>query len=115
MLALLTAPALSAAAQAAAEVEHLIAQVRATDCRFHRNGEWHDAPAAADHLARKYRIARFLGREGTAEDFIEKAATRSSVTGEPYRVQCGEAPPRPSAEWLRERLEAFRDRPEAAD
>lgn len=96
------------AAEAVDEIRALIARVAASDCRFFRNGEWHDSEAAADHMARKLRVARFMGRTGTAEDFIEQAGTRSSVSGEPYRVQCGDAKPRASAAWLEQLLRAVR-------
>ncbi|WP_420428170.1 DUF5329 family protein [Algiphilus sp.] len=90
------------------EIRALIEDVAASDCRFYRNGEWHTAEAAAAHLRRKLRIARWMGRSGTAEDFIEQAGSRSSVSGERYRVQCTDEAPRDSADWLRELLRAVR-------
>jgi hypothetical protein len=36
----------------------------------------------------------------TAEDFIEIAATRSSISGKEYVVQCEGDKPRKSAVWL---------------
>jgi hypothetical protein len=53
--------------------------------KFIRNGTDYDAKAAADHLRLK------LGKAGsqvkTAEDFIEGCASRSSVSGEKYRIR----------------------------
>lgn len=102
----LAAPALPA--EPMQEIRALIARVAASDCRFYRNGEWHDAEAAADHLASKLRVARWLGRTGSAEDFIAQAGSQSSISGEPYRVRCGSDEARPSAGWLRELLRAVR-------
>ena len=95
------------------EIRALIDRVAASDCRFYRNGTWHEAEAAAEHLARKLRIARWTGRSGTAEDFIEQAGTRSSMSGEVYRVQCPGTPSRVSSEWLMELLRAVRAAPDA--
>jgi hypothetical protein len=44
----------------------------------------------------------------SAEQFIERAATRSSVSGEAYWVRCGSAPPQLSAVWLGAQLQALR-------
>lgn len=112
-LCALVFPVLAASAEPVEDIRALIARVDASDCRFFRNGEWHDAAAAADHLARKLRVARFLGRTGSAEDFIERAGTRSSVSGEAYRVQCGTGPAQPSAGWLQGLLREVRHGDEA--
>lgn len=102
-----TAPAVRADV-AAREIEALLAGLRASSCRFERNGRWYDGERAAKHLERKYRYAVGRGLTGSAEDFIDGAATRSSFTGRPYRVQCGETTPVPAREWFVALLAAIR-------
>jgi len=68
------------------KINHLIAYIRILkDATFIRNGSEHTAIEAADHLKMK------LGKAGdkikTAEDFIEKIASVSSITGEPYKIK----------------------------
>jgi hypothetical protein len=45
---------------------------------------------------------------GSAEDFINMAATASSASGEEYQVRCRPSPAVPSGEWLLAELERFR-------
>lgn len=94
--------------QADSEIRALVSALGESGCRFQRNGRWHDAGAARDHLQRKYDHARRRGLDGTAEDFIERAGSRSSITGRPYKVACPGQPERPAGEWLRERLARLR-------
>jgi hypothetical protein len=44
----------------------------------------------------------------TAEQFIEKAASASSVSGQPYLVKCGSSAPVESKVWLSEELRNLR-------
>ena len=39
----------------------------------------------------------------TAEQFIDLAASRSSMTGQAYLIKCGSAAPLESGAWLRAR------------
>jgi hypothetical protein len=43
----------------------------------------------------------------SAEQFIERAASSSSTTGQPYLVQCGGGAPVQSGTWLRSQLQAM--------
>jgi hypothetical protein len=52
---------------------------------FIRNGKSYDGAAAADHLRMKRRYGG--SRIKTANDFITNCASRSSMSGEPYRIQ----------------------------
>ena len=87
------------------EIAHLMDFIAASDCRFIRNGRVYDAQTAREHIQRKYDYLR--SRIRTAEDFIRYAASGSSMSGEPYRVACGDRSV-PCAEWLREALARFR-------
>lgn len=108
-LLLVAADAAAALAPAAAqEIDALLARLAASGCQFKRNGSWHDGVAARAHLQRKLDYLKKHDAVASAEQFIERAATRSSVSGEAYWVRCGSAPPQPSAVWLGAQLEALR-------
>jgi hypothetical protein len=109
-LALVAAPWALAAPDATAsrEIDHLLAFVAASECRFVRGGTEHPGPEARDHLMRKLDVARPL--LGTADQFIDYVATGSSITGEDYKVRCG-ARELTSRAWLRVELEQFRKGP----
>jgi hypothetical protein len=100
------------ASEAPREIAALLALLRASPCRFERNGRWYDGDRAADHLQRKldYGIARGHAI-GSTELFIEHAATASSFTGRPYHVQCGEEAKVPSKAWFLARLSTLRNPP----
>lgn len=98
----------AAAAATEREIQGLFAALGDSGCRFQRNGSWYDAATARAHLQRKYTALRKRGTVGSAERFIDLAATRSSMTGTPYAVRCGEAPPVASRTWFLARLAALR-------
>jgi hypothetical protein len=89
-LALLAALAPLAAATPS-EQEHklimaLIARVQGMkNMKFLRNNEAHDAAEAAEHMEAKYK--HFSKEIVTAEDFIDRCASRSELTGKPYMVK----------------------------
>jgi len=89
------------------EVEHLLQFVASRGCIFVRNGDDHDAADAADHLRLKYsRGKRYVG---SAEQFIDRLATESSWSGDPYTVTC-EGKTQTSAQWLHRALAGYRQR-----
>ena len=49
-----------------------------------------------------------LRKPHRTEDFIERGATSSSISGEKYLVRCAPAGPVPSADWLTAELTRFR-------
>ena len=79
------------------EINRLLEKVAESGCDFERNGSIHSSTDAASHLALKYeRGERYVD---TAEDFIDRLATKSSWSGKPYWVICaGERTP--SGDWL---------------
>lgn len=87
-----------------AEVEGLLALLGQSECEFFRNGHWHGSAEAQSHLRMKYEQLVRRGLVRQTEDFIAGAGTKSSLSGEPYRVRCAGQPPRDSAAWLGERL-----------
>lgn len=111
-IALLVAASSAGAAPPAAtqrEVAGLFAALERSGCRFERNGEWHDATRARAHLQRKYDYLLRRDAIPSTERFIELAATRSSMSGKAYRVQCPGRPIVDSATWFRQALAKIRD------
>lgn len=92
------------------EIDGLIRALGASGCEFQRNGRWHGAAKAQAHLQRKYEWLRKRELAGSAEQFIERAGTRSSVSGREYQVRCPGQPVVPAARWLGERLRELRRR-----
>lgn len=92
------------------EIASLIGALDGSPCRFQRNGRWHDAAEARAHLQRKYDYLLRKDKVDTAEQFIERAASRSSVSGQPYRIACPGQPGQSAASWFGTRLQALRTR-----
>jgi hypothetical protein len=99
------------AAPVRAEIDALLARLEGSGCRFGRNDAWHAGAAARAHLLRKLETIERYGTITTTEQFIDAAATQSSVTGAPYAVQCGNAAAVPSGAWLAAQLKALRGTP----
>ncbi|WP_315388388.1 YfeK family protein [uncultured Stenotrophomonas sp.] len=92
------------------EIASLIGALDGSTCRFQRNGSWHDAAEAREHLQRKYDYLLKKDKVDTAEQFIERAASRSSMSGKPYRIACPGQPEQSAASWFGARLQALRAR-----
>jgi len=90
------------------EVESLLASIEASGCSFNRNGTWHDAKAAIAHLRDKYDYLVARDLIATTEDFIERAASKSSMSGQPYEVKCADGKSMTSSRWLYEKLAHLR-------
>jgi hypothetical protein len=103
-------PALRAAPPpiAQAEINYLLEFVEQSGCQFYRNGTWYDSKTARAHLQSKYDMLTGGGRINSAEDFIDQAATSSSLSGRPYQVRCGGGEPIASGQWLRDALSRYR-------
>lgn len=92
-----------------AEIDALLGRIGASNCQFERNRSWHGADDARAHLLRK--LAYIEKRPETitrTEQFIEFAASKSSFSGRPYRVKCGNGEPVESRVWLGRELQALR-------
>ena len=90
------------------EIEALLARLQASGCRFERNGTWYAADEARTHLRRKLDYLERHAAVNSTEQFTERAATASSMSGRPYRVQCGHAAPVESRTWLLAELRVLR-------
>ncbi len=90
------------------EVETLLAHVGSSGCEFYRGGTWYNAVDAKSHLERKFRYMANRQMIATAEEFIAKGASKSSMTGEAYSIRCNKAAVQPSAAWLEAELRKLR-------
>ena len=93
---------------AKAEIEYLLSAVASSDCRFYRNGTWYDARSAAAHLRGKYDTLAARGLIGDTADFIDRAATKSSMSGRDYAIKCEGIAEMSSRQWLTYLLVAYR-------
>lgn len=67
------------------KIEYLIAFIAKQDGAFIRNGSEYTPAQAAEHLRMKWKKGGSAIK--TANDFIEKLATSSSMSGKPYQIK----------------------------
>ena len=114
-LALLAAVAVAPRGAAAApdpavsaEIDALLERLARSGCEFQRNGSWYAAADARAHLQRKREALESRATLRDAEQFIELAASASSVSGKPYLVRCAGGAPAESRTWLGAQLQSIR-------
>jgi len=90
----------------AVEVGYLIDTVAESGCNFVRNGKEHTASEAADHLQMKARKGKRY--YDTAEEFIDRIASKSSWSGKPYLIQCADRPAVEAGNWFTRALAEYR-------
>jgi hypothetical protein len=93
---------------AKAEIDALLSRLETSGCQFHRNGSWHNAADAKAHLLAKLKYFEDRGAVQSAEQFIELAASSSSVSGRAYLVKCESGAAVPSSVWLQSQLQLIR-------
>lgn len=93
--------------QAAQEIKGLLDFVEHSDCQFVRNGTEYPAPQAREHLEKKLNYLEGKNKVNSAEDFIDLAATKSSMSGTAYQVHCP-AGTQPASTWLTSELRVLR-------
>jgi hypothetical protein len=86
------------------EVARLLDTVEKSQCQFNRNGSWHDAKEARAHLQKKFDYLEKKKLVSTTESFIERGASTSSMSGDPYQIRCPGTAPVASAAWLKAEL-----------
>ncbi|MDL5030572.1 DUF5329 domain-containing protein [Pelomonas sp. APW6] len=91
------------------EILSLLQRLQDSGCEFNRNGSWYSGAEARGHLLKKL---DYLESHDAAlkrsEDFIQQAATSSSMSGKPYLVRCAAAAPVESKVWLTQELTKLR-------
>jgi hypothetical protein len=79
---------------------------------FMRNGNEYTSADAAKHMQAKYDY--FKKDLVTAEDFIERCASRSEVTGQAYKVKLTDGKVRDANEFLNSELRGLRQQAKKA-
>jgi hypothetical protein len=89
-------------------IQHLISYVSGSDLTFVRNASEYTPTEAAEHMLKKYR--HFRDDIETPEDFIELCATRSLLSGKPYRVIDRQGNALRTSDWLMAELATYQVR-----
>lgn len=97
------------------EISHLFSYLETSGCEFYRNGSWHTGKDASAHLKKKYQYLLDRKLVSSAEAFIERAAKKSSMSGQPYMVRCDKQAAIESGAWFSAELARFRQRSGGAD
>lgn len=93
----------------AQKIEALLQAVKVSDVTFIRNGKDYPALEAYEHLQMKLKKAQgswFAPKKDkwTASLFIEKVASRSSMSGDPYLIRSKDGRTVEAKVWLQEKL-----------
>lgn len=88
------------------EINHLLDFIRNSDCIMERNGSRHSTIDAIEHILKKYDYYR--DEINNTEDFIRLAATKSTISGEYYKVNCQDEKSFRTQDWLMSELKRYR-------
>lgn len=90
------------------EIAHLFTTLETSKCQFNRNGSWYSTKEASGHLNTKYKYLQDKDLIPSAEMFIERAATQSSLSGKAYQIKCADHVAQPSGPWFKAVLVKYR-------
>lgn len=107
LIALVTHGQALATPQATQEIKGLLDFVEHSECQFVRNGSEYPGPRARAHLEKKLDYLEGKNMVHSAEDFIDLAATKSSMSGRAYEVRCPGGV-EPAGLWLKRALQRQR-------
>ena len=85
-----------------AKIEYLLERIGNSPYNFMRNGSRYQGKRAEVHL--RWKFLRSREQIKTAEDFIQRVATRSKISGEAYEVILPDKTRHPLREFLSEEL-----------
>lgn len=108
LFALSSSSAADLSAASRVEIDTLLNRLGNSGCQFNRNGSWYNSVDAKAHLTKKLDYLIEKKKVGGTEQFIELAASSSSMSGKAYQVKCGAAQPVPSSAWLNAELQVVR-------
>ncbi|TGM15584.1 hypothetical protein EHQ81_04100 [Leptospira selangorensis] len=101
------------AAEPEDEIKSLVSSLDSCKgCVFIRNGSEHKLDEAKAHLLRKYDAAK--SKISSTEDFIKGLASKSSITGTPYKIKFPDGKEVDSEKWLTDKLNELRNPPPVA-
>ena len=88
------------------KIDYLISSIEnLKNAKFYRNGSLYDAKAAADHLRMK--MGKAGNRIKTAQDFIDKIASSSYMSGEDYKIIFSNGKEITTNKYLNDKLKAI--------
>ena len=87
-------------------INYLLDYVAKSDATFIRNGQTYTPQEALNHIKAKYE--HFKSEIKTPEDFIRLSASKSLLTGQPYRVRASDGKETRLDQWLTQALEQHR-------
>lgn len=90
------------------EIQGLLSMLAKSGCEFNRNGNWYSSEKAVQHLRRKLNYIEQQGDLQNTEQFIELAATKSSLSGKAYQVRCAGSPLVSGQVWMLNALQQLR-------
>ncbi|HET9801502.1 MAG TPA: DUF5329 family protein, partial [Chthoniobacterales bacterium] len=85
-------------------INYLLDYIANSHATFIRNGQTHSPQEAVGHIKAKYE--HFKNEIKTPEDFIRLSASKSLLTGEPYRVRTADGKEIRLDTWLTAALKA---------
>lgn len=88
------------------EIGHLLNFIKKSECKITRNGTTYEGSEAVGHIQTKYNY--FKDEITTSEQFIHLSATKSTMSGKFYMVQCKDDKPLKTQEWLLKELGEYR-------
>ncbi len=92
--------------EAFTEINYLLKTIGSSNCAFIRNGKRHNSRDAEAHLRMKYKRGKRYAP--TSEKFIERLASKSSMSDKPYYIECESEESVPCGDWLMQRLNEYR-------
>lgn len=105
IVSVLCLPVAQATPRSEQEIQHLFEFIDQSDCIFIRNDTEYPAQKAREHMQTKYDYAkRWID---SAEQFIDRIASKSSISGKRYQVRC-QGQLLYTDTWLKQELERYR-------
>lgn len=95
-------------AKSKVEIDHLFEYIKKSDVIFIRNGKEYPVDDAIKHIQTKYN--HFKKKIVTTEDFIDKSATKSEMSGDVYQIKLKDNSKIESSKWLLAELKTFREK-----
>jgi len=99
-------PSIVRADQTETEVDYLLTTIGSSECVFVRNGKEYNAEKAEAHLRMKFERGKQYAP--TTEQFIQRLASKSSMSRKSYFIECDGEARVPSGQWLTHLLNDYR-------
>ena len=81
-----------------ARINKLISAVGESNCQFYRNGKTYTPEESVVHIRKKYNY--YEDDIDSIDKFIELSASKSMISGKPYKILCADAEAELSSSWM---------------